>query len=121
VVGELLAGLVRHFAEGLAVEFVERRSNDADLGSKVRTRQVQQAGQKLSARQIACGAEHYDDMRRRAVFVLLGSLGCRGIRHTTIVTKAGRAAFTPCAGAGEHWSLAAGPNRPNRGFRREDD
>ncbi len=37
VMGELLAGLVRDFAEGLGVELVERRSDDPHLGSKLRT------------------------------------------------------------------------------------
>jgi hypothetical protein len=42
---------------------------------------VKQAGQELSARQVACGAEHYDDVRLCAAFVFLSSLGFRSIRH----------------------------------------
>ena len=37
VVGELVAGLRHQFAEGLAVDLIERRTDDADLGSQVGT------------------------------------------------------------------------------------
>ena len=61
---------------------IERRADDADLGSQVGVGKVQEAGQQFAACQIPCGTEHYDDMRRRAGCLLLGPVGCRGVTHT---------------------------------------
>ena len=91
VVGELLAGLVRQLRGRSSLS---SSSSDVPMtrisGASFEQDEVQQAGQQLSACQIACGAEHYDDVRRRAVCLLLSSLAAAASVTSTIVTKAGR-------------------------------